>query len=136
MGAAMSRAAFDSVYTYFSFSGRSISEFDAIFTGDLGRVGSEIFCDLIEREIPGAASIHFDCGEILYDKNRKNLNAGASGCGCSAAVLSSYILPKMKRYELKNILFLSTGALMSPTSVMQGGSILGIAPLINIKIDC
>ena len=59
MGAAMSRAAFDSVYTYFSASGRSISEFDAIFTGDLGRVGSEIFCDLIEREIPGAASIHF-----------------------------------------------------------------------------
>ena len=34
---------------------------------------------------------------------------------------------------IKNILFLSTGALMSPTSLLQGESIYGIAPLIKIS---
>jgi stage V sporulation protein AD len=44
----------------------------------------------------------------------------------------------MHRFEdksLKNILFMSTGALMSPTSSYQGESVPGIAHLLNIKID-
>ena len=65
--------------------------------------------------------------------NKKNVNAGASGCGCSASVLATYVLPKLISGEYKNILFLSTGALMSPSSILQGESILGIAPLVNIK---
>ncbi len=133
MGAAMSRAAFDSVYTYFSLTGKNPKDFDAIFTGDLGKVGSRIFSALMEKEIPEIKNIHDDCGLLLYDMTRKNVNSGASGCGCSASVLSSYILPKLKSGEYKNILFLSTGALMSPSSVLQGENILGIAPLINIK---
>jgi len=43
----------------------------------------------------------------------------------------------MHRFEdkkLNNILFMSTGALMSPTSAFQGESIPGIAHLLNIKI--
>ncbi len=133
MGAAMSRAAADSVYTYFSLSDTSPEEFDAIFTGDLGKIGSEIFRDLISKDFPRAAKIHVDCGTLLYNMNKKNVNAGASGCGCSASVLSTYILPRLENRELKNILFLSTGALMSPSSILQGENILGIAPIINIK---
>ena len=108
---------------------------DAIFTGDLGKLGSEILCDLIGKDFPRVRDIHCDCGTLLYDMNKKNCNAGASGCGCSASVLSSYILPKIERGELSDILFISTGALMSPTSLQQGENILGIAPVINIKGD-
>jgi stage V sporulation protein AD len=133
MGAAMSRAAADTVYTYLSLNNSPPENFDAIFSGDLGKRGSEIFKELIRKDFPHAAEIHEDCGTLLYDMNKKNVNSGASGCGCSASVLSTYILPKLKSGELKNILFFSTGALMSPSSVLQGENILGIAPIINIK---
>ena len=133
MGAAMSRAAADTVYTYLSLNNSPPENFDAIFSGDLGKRGSEIFKELIRKDFPHAAEIHEDCGTLLYDMNKKNVNSGASGCGCSASVLSTYILPKLKSGELKNILFFSTGALMSPSSILQGENILGIAPIINIK---
>ncbi len=136
MGGAMARAAFDSIYTYFSLSGKNPYEFDAIITGDLGFIGSDILCNLLIKEgMSIAAYRHLDCGKLLYSKDKKNLNAGASGCGCSASVLASYFLPKLNRGEYKNILFLSTGALMNPQSVMRGNNILGIAPIINIKSD-
>ncbi len=135
MGAAMARAAFDSIYTYFSLSGSSPREFDLIVTGDLGNVGSDILCDMLAREIPGAERIHTDCGKLLYSPEKKNLNSGASGCGCSASVLSTHFLPMLESGRLSNILFLSTGALMNPQSVLQGNSILGIAPLINIRSE-
>lgn len=135
MGAAMARAAFDSIYTYFNISGKPTDEFDLIITGDLGYIGSEILCDMLSREVSGAEKIHVDCGTLIYDKNKKNLNSGASGCGCSASVLATHFLPRLERGELKNILFLSTGALMNPTSITRGNNILGIAPVINIKSE-
>jgi len=133
MGAAMARAAYDSIYTYLSLTEKKIDEIDAIFTGDLGKIGSDILREMIEKDFPRAAEIHEDCGTLLYDMNKKNVNAGASGCGCSASVLATYVLPKLESGEYKSILFLSTGALMSPSSILQGESILGIAPVINIR---
>jgi len=135
MGMAMARAAYDSIYTYLSLNEEKYSSLDAIFTGDLGKLGSEILRELLYKDFPRAADIHFDCGTLLYDMNKKNCNAGASGCGCSASVLSCHVLPKIKSGEFSDILFLSTGALMSPSSILQGESILGIAPIINIKKD-
>ncbi len=135
MGAAMARAAFDSIYTYFSLSGKSPSDFDKIVTGDLGKVGSDILCEMLAREVSGAENIHEDCGMLLYDMNNKKVLAGASGCGCSASVLSSHFMPQLEEKKIKNILFLSTGALMNPQSVLQGASIYGIAPIINIRGD-
>ena len=133
MGASMARAAFDSIYTYFQLSHEAPSDYDLIMTGDLGFVGSEILKELLDKDLPSASKIHLDAGTLLYDKNKKNLHSGASGCGCSAAVLSSLILPKIERGEYNNVLFLSTGALMNPTSVMRGNNILGIAPVINLR---
>ena len=135
MGAAMARAAFDSIYTYFSISSLRPSDFDLIVTGDLGVVGSEILCELLSKEVSGAAEIHEDCGKLLYDLKKTNVNSGASGCGCSASVLASHFLPMLKDGKIKNMLFLSTGALMNPTSVLQGQNIIGIAPIINLKSE-
>lgn len=133
MGCAMARAAFDSLYTYFSLSNSSPRDFDYIVTGDLGRIGSEVIDELILKEIPEADGKHVDCGNLLYDGEKSDIHAGASGCGCSASVLASYFLPELERKKIKNILFMSTGALMSPSSVMQGENILGIAPVIHIS---
>jgi stage V sporulation protein AD len=79
------------------------------------------------------ASIHKDCGLLLYDREKQDVHSGASGCGCSASVLASHLLPKLKSGELQRILFLSTGALMSTSSVNQGDHILGVAPVIRIE---
>jgi stage V sporulation protein AD len=133
MGAAMAFAAADSIITYFRESGKSPTDFDFIFTGDLGKVGSNVLRDILEKENPLLAKKHQDCGLLLYDKNKQDVHSGASGCGTSASVLAAHILPEIECGNIKNILFLSTGALMSPSSILQKQPIYGIAPLIKIS---
>jgi stage V sporulation protein AD len=50
-------------------------------------------------------------------------------------VLSSYILPKLKSGELKKVLMIGTGAMMSPSSLKQGLSIPAIAHLIQLESE-
>lgn len=132
MGAAMSFAAAHSLIEYFSESDMKPRDFDFIVTGDLGKVGSDILRSILEERLPSAATKHLDCGNLLYDKRKQDVHAGASGCGTSASVLASYFLPRLEEGEIRDILFLSTGALMSPSSVLQGNTIKGIAPIIHI----
>lgn len=133
MGAAMSFAAADTIISYFKESDCSISSIDYIVTGDLGKVGSEILRDILSKEIPGAERLHTDCGLLLYDSNNQDPHSGASGCGTSASVLACKFLPLLESKKINRILFLSTGALMSPQSILQGENIFGIAPLIKIE---
>ena len=58
---------------------------------------------------------------------------GGSGCGCSAVVLNSYILEKIRLGEYKKVLFVATGALLSTTSSQQGETIPGIAHAVVIE---
>ena len=135
MGASMALAAFDSIAAFFEEN--DPDTYDMIVTGDLGRVGSDILCELLRERISGygtkLASLHNDCGLLLYDTKAQDVHSGASGCGCSASVLASHLLPMLKSGELRRILFLSTGALMSASSVNQGEHILGVAPAIRIE---
>ena len=133
MGGAMAFSAADTIISYFNESGASPKDFDLIVTGDLGKVGSSILREILAKEKSGLENLHTDCGLILYDEKIQDIHSGASGCGTSAAVLATHLLPKIEEGRLKNILFLSTGALMSPSSLLQGESIYGIAPLIKIS---
>lgn len=133
MGGAMVFAAADSILSYFAETGYHPGMFDYIVTGDLGRVGSKILYDILSSKLPAAAPRHIDCGMLLYDFEKQDAHSGASGCGTSASVLACHFLPLLESGELKNILFLSTGALMSPSSVLQGNSIKGVAPLIHLR---
>ena len=133
MGGAMAFAAFDSISAYFEESGSDLREFDYIVTGDLGKVGSEILRELMAKNIPGSEKLHTDCGLLLYDFENQDAHSGASGCGTSASVLACHFLPLLKEKRLKKILFLSTGALMSPSSLLQGENIYGVAPIIKIE---
>lgn len=132
MGAAMSFAAAQSIIEYFKESEMKARDFDYIITGDLGKVGTDILRAILEERLPTAASKHLDCGNLLYDAKKQDVHAGASGCGTSASVLASYFLPGLEEGEIRDILFLSTGALMSPSSVLQGNTIKGIAPIIHL----
>ena len=133
MGGAMAFAAFDSIVDYLKECNEPLHEFDYIVTGDLGRVGSDILRELLAKEIPGAEKLHTDCGLLLYDFEKQDVHSGASGCGTSASVLACKFLPMLKEGRLRRILFLSTGALMSPSSLLQGENIFGIAPLMRLE---
>lgn len=134
MGAAMAPAAIDTISTHFKDTGFSPEDYDAIFTGDLGTVGSEILCDLIKNEGYNIDKIHNDCGVMMYDIEQQDVHAGASGCGCCATVLCGHILRKMAKGKYKRILVAATGALMNPLTVEQGESIPAISHAVAIQI--
>ena len=58
---------------------------------------------------------------------------GGSGCGCSAAVLNGYLLRGMREGKWNRIVFAPTGALLSPTSTMQGESIPGVCHAVILE---
>lgn len=135
MGAAMAPAALDTLVRYFTESGSEPNDFDLIVTGDLGFEGNSILRDLLSIEGYETDERLTDCGMLIYDRNGQDMHAGGSGCGCSAVVLASYFLPKIESGEIKNMLILGTGALMSPDSIKQGLAIPGIAHLLRIESE-
>ncbi|MBO5928637.1 MAG: stage V sporulation protein AD, partial [Clostridia bacterium] len=132
MGAAMAPAAADTLLTYFEDTDTTPADYDFIASGDLGVEGSALLRTLTAREGIPLGDGYFDCGLLLYDRNRQDVHAGASGCGCSAAVLCSLILGNLEKGIWKNGLFTATGAMMSPTSSQQGESIPGIAHVLHL----
>jgi stage V sporulation protein AD len=132
MGGAMSGAAFETISTHLANTKQSIHDFDMILTGDLGSVGSGLLIDLFMRDNVDIARIHADCGMMLYKNKEQDTHAGASGCGCSASVLCSVILKRIAAGTYKNVLFVATGALMSPTMIQQGESIPAVAHAVHI----
>ena len=91
--------------------------------------------ELLLRDGIDISKKHSDCGILLYDIKKQDVHAGASGCGCSASVLCGYIADRIKDGSLKNVLFTATGALMSPTVLLQGESIPGVAHAVALEVD-
>lgn len=132
MGAAMAPAAADTIERYLKESGRAPESFDYIITGDLGFEGSSILKELLLEKGIDISSRHTDCGMEIYDRKKQDMHAGGSGCGCSAVVMASYYLSRMKKGEIGDMLFLGTGAMMNAMSLQQGNSIPAIAHLVHI----
>ena len=132
MGAAMAPAAYDTLRVHFQDTGRSPDFYDLIVTGDLGSLGKEIVLDFFQRDGVDLSKNYDDCGVLLFDAQKQDVHAGGSGCGCSAVVLTGYLLRQMALGKLNNLLFCGTGALHSPTSTMQGESIPGICHAVAI----
>ncbi len=132
MGAAMAPAACDTILEHFKNMKRKSADYDFIATGDLGKLGSEILIDLMEHAGVVLGKNYSDCGCMMYDKT-KRVFMGGSGAGCSASILNSYILRKLKLGEFKRILIVSTGALMSTTTSQQGDTIPGIAHAVELE---
>ena len=134
MGAAMAPSACSTLKNFFKDTNTTPEDYDVIYTGDLGSVGTLLLYELMEREGYDLKCRHADCGLLIYDNEGQDAHAGGSGCGCSASILASFIMHRFESGDFKNILFMSTGALLSPTSSFQGESIPGVSHLINIKI--
>ena len=134
MGAAMAPAAARTINDFFVDTGTGAEDYDMILTGDLGYTGTELLHEVLELEYKtDIRSRHNDCGKLIYNLKEQDVNSGGSGCGCSASVLCSHIFKKMNRGELNKILFVATGALMSPTSSKQGRTIPGIAHAVLLE---
>ena len=103
------------------------------FTGDLGAVGVKIFADLLGQKGYRVESVQEDCGLLIYDNELQDTHSGGSGCGCSASTLAGYLLDKLYEGEWNRILFVPTGALLSPVSANEGSSIPGIAHAIVLE---
>lgn len=129
MGAAMAPAAVDTLQSFFENTHTRPQDFDIIVTGDLGHIGASILKDMLLQEGYDLGERYEDCGKLIFSKDQ-DVHAGGSGCGCSGAVLTAHLLPKLERGEIKRLLFVATGALMSPLTVQQKESIPGVAHLI------
>ncbi len=134
MGAAMAPAAMSTLISHFKDTKTSPDDYDLIVTGDLGKLGAEIFMDLMEHNGYKMGKNYNDCGQMIFNNNQKTFQGG-SGCGCSASVLNSYILKKMNEGVFKKVLFAATGALLSTLSSQQGDSVPGICHAVVIEQD-
>ena len=134
MGAAMAPAAYDTIQAHFRDTGRRPSDYDLIVTGDLGSLGKEILLDLFHRDGIEFKNLE-DCGVLIYDAQTQDVHCGGSGCGCSAAVLTGFLLNGMKQGRWRRLLFCGTGALLSPTSTLQGESIPSICHAVAISTE-
>lgn len=131
MGAAMAPSACDTLVTFFNDTMASVDDYDAIYTGDLGKLGSEILLDLASQQGLDLSDKLHDCGGSLYFEEQQTYQGG-SGAACSALVFNAYLLGKLRRKEFKKVLLAGTGALMSPTTSFQGDSIPAITHLVEV----
>lgn len=122
MGAAMAPAAMDSMTAFFKDTNQRPEDFDLIVTGDLGKLGSDILRTLMKEKGYFLGRNYIDCGTLLY-YSHQNCYQGASGAGCSASVVNSFIMEKMQAGEYKKVAYFATGALMSTQSCYQGETI-------------
>ncbi|PWM43995.1 MAG: stage V sporulation protein AD [Clostridiales bacterium] len=133
MGTAMAPAAIQTLVTFFEDTSTAPENYDLILTGDLGHVGHAVVAEFLKRENYDVQNRYQDCGMLIYD-HTQDAHAGGSGCGCSASVLCGFVLPEMRKQTYRNVLFVATGALMSPTSILQGENIPGIAHLVHFEV--
>ncbi|WP_042356453.1 stage V sporulation protein AD [Bacillus rubiinfantis] len=135
MGGAMAPAAADTIIAHFRDLQIDPSYYDLIITGDLGRIGHDTAFELINKSGLKLQQKQFqDCGLLIYHEDQP-VNAGASGAGCSAAVLYGHLLNELKKGTYGRILVVATGALLSPLSVQQNDSIPCIAHAVAIEMN-
>lgn len=137
MGSAMAPAAVDTILNHLEDTGRGMDYYDAVMTGDLGFIGREIVEAFLEDagvERSVIERVYDDCGAMIYAPDREK-NSGGSGCGCSASVFCGYLYKNMRTGKIRRALIISTGALLSTISPMQGESIPGIAHAVSLEAE-
>ncbi|MGG3574913.1 stage V sporulation protein AD [Bacillus gobiensis] len=126
MGSAMAPAAADTIAQHLKDLNRTVDDYDLIVTGDLSGVGSPILKDLLKEDGITVGTKHDDCGLMIYSPDQ-NVQAGGSGCACSAVVTYGHLFKELEAGNLNRILVVATGALLSPTMIQQKETIPTIA---------
>jgi stage V sporulation protein AD len=130
----MAPAAYETITAHFSDTGRCYTDYDAIVTGDLGRLGSELLRDLFLRDGVDLDARYMDCGVLIFAGEAQDTHCGGSGCGCSASVFAGHLLEGMRGGRWPRLLFCATGALMSQTMSQQGETIPGICHCVALDM--
>ena len=131
MGAAMAPAARETLLAHFEATSRDPDYYDLILTGDLGEAGHRLLVLLMEEKGVKLKDNYTDCGILIFNRMGQDVGQGGSGAGCSSSIFNSYVYKKMVLGELKRVLLIPTGALVSKTSNLQGESIPGIAHAVS-----
>jgi len=134
MGAVMAPAAASTIYRHLSDLKREIGYYDLILTGDLGIYGKKILKEYMKVEYNIDLNNYDDAASMIFDIEKEPVYSGGSGPVCLPLVAYSYILDEMKKGNLRRVLLVATGALMSPTTVNQKLSIPSIAHAISLEV--
>lgn len=133
MGAAMAPAAVDTIAQHFEDTGLSPADYDLVATGDLARVGLPIAKDMLAQRGIDMGDTFTDCGILMFDPAQPDVFSGGSGPACCACVTFGHLLGKVERGELRRILVIATGALLSPLSAQQKETIPCIAHAVSFE---
>lgn len=134
MGAAMCPAVLSTLVRWFRASGSEPRDYDLILSGDLGYEGAAILRELLRVECGIDDDKRYnDCGCMIYARNEQDTHAGGSGCGCSAVVTAGWVLPRLERGDLRRVLLIGSGAMMSPSSIQQGEAIPAVGHLVMLE---
>ena len=132
MGAAMAGAAVDVLEAHFNDTGRTMAYYDVIATGDLGYVGMKLVKAYLSDKGFILENNLTDCGIEIFDQRKQDTHSGGSGCACSAVTFCGYFYKKIMNGEIKRMLLVPTGAMMSAVSGKQGESIPSVAYAVSI----
>ncbi len=130
MGAVMAPSAAATLNNHLKELDRSVDYYDIIITGDLGKLGSELFLKLIKEDYNIIPKAYLDAASIIY-KDEQETFQGGSGPVVIPLVLMNKIL-KEKRHS--RILLLATGSLHSPLMVNLKKSIPSITHAVSIEV--
>lgn len=134
MGAVMAPAAAEVIYTHLKETKREADYYDLILTGDLGKYGKTILQEYLKTAYNLELSNYEDAACIIYNKNQP-VYAGASGAACLPLVAYTHVFDLMKRKELKRVLLVATGALMSQSTVSQKLTLPSIAHAVSVEVN-
>lgn len=133
MGSVMSPSAAYTLNEHLKQTKTKVNDYDLILTGDLGKYGKDLFKEYVKEEYNIILGDNYDdTATMIYDYN-DDVYAGGSGPSCMPFVVYSDIIPKLKNKEIKKVLLIATGALMSPTTIFQKMSIPSISHAICLE---
>lgn len=132
MGSAMAPAAADTILAHFREHGLRPDEYDLVLSGDLGAFGTKMCRSLLREQGLELDARYNDCGVLIFQDDEEAANGG-SGAGCSTAFTLGPILAQLQSGQLRKVLIVGTGALLSSLSTLQGESIPGIAHAVAME---
>lgn len=129
MGAIMAPSAANTLIEHLKDFKRKPEYYDIIVTGDLGKLGSELFKTILSKNDITIKN-HIDAGsELILDKNKTD--QGASGPVCLPLYLIEKVLTNNK---YKRILIIGTGSLQNQTLVNQKNTIPSVSHVVSLEV--
>ncbi|MBQ9023752.1 MAG: stage V sporulation protein AD [Bacilli bacterium] len=133
MGSVMTPSAAYTLNEHLKQTKTKVSDYDLILTGDLGKYGKDLFKEYVKEEYDITLGDNYDDSATMIYDYKDDVYAGGSGPSCLPLVVYSDIIPKMKNKEIKKVLLIATGALMSPTTINQKMSIPSVSHAICLE---